>query len=102
MTTAETLQDLDLSGTIGNNAALCFLEVSDTAGDIIVVRPKGYGGAWSSHAFNGMNGCGVVDFLSGSEYVYMIVAADASGVIQIGATSNSSTVTIKLVGYITS
>ncbi len=100
MTSAETFQDLDLSGTIGSNAGLCFLEVTANAGDIVIIRPKGYGGAWAAHHFVGSNGVGYVDFSSGSEFVYMMVTADSSGVIQIAASTNSTTITIKLTGYV--
>lgn len=97
MTSAATLQDLDLSGTIGSNAALVFLEVKCSGSDIYIAKPKGYGGAYAAHT---SEGCAAADFNGTNNYIYVTVATDSSGIIQHGAQTNTSTFTIKLIGYI--
>ncbi len=100
MAAATTFQDLDLSGTVGSNAALVFLEVSETQGDIVVVKPKGFGGIYTKHSFGTNEGACINDFAASSQFCYFIVATDSSGVIQIAASTNSSTITVKLIGYV--
>lgn len=100
MTAASTFQDLDLSSVVGSNSALVFLEVLCNGTITFAVKPKGYGGAYSAHVLqNSVGGCCMWQHANDT-YSYGIVATDASGVVQIGAGNNSSTFTIKIVGYI--
>lgn len=99
LTAANTFQDLDLSSIVGSNTALCFLEIYAGGGSsqVITTKPKGYGGAASSHqAAAGCANC----TLSSTAYGYVIVATNSSGVIQIAAPNNSVTYTIKLIVYV--
>jgi hypothetical protein len=77
------------------------IEVTTTGGSgvDVAVKTKGYGGAYTAHDTSGV-GALMFDFDAVSEYGYGAVMTDSSGVIQIGAANNTSTVTIKLIAYI--
>ncbi len=107
MSSANTFQDLDLSATIGSNAALCFFEVSNTTNvdAAYVMKPNGEGGVFTKHILTSepKNAHGGTVTFSGNtptEVSYMTCAADSSGIVEHGATSTSNTWTIKLIGYI--
>ena len=105
LTAANTFQDLDLSAQVGTNSALVFLEVSPaTGGQNFALKPKGQGSGTYTNHINGtsgfsMGGC-VMQPDGVNNIAYMTVATDSSGVIQIGASSNTNTYTIKLLGYV--
>lgn len=104
MTAANTFQDLDLSGTVGANSTLVFLEITgDTAAVTFCAKPKGYGSTYTKHLHTSggydYGGCSL-HIQTAGDYAYMTVATDSSGIIQIGSSSASATWTIKLVGYI--
>ena len=102
-TAATTFQDLDLSSNVGSTFALCFLEITVNDDGIFVCKPKGFGGAYTTHipgsATKGYGGC-VVQFFEANDFAYVTVATDSAGVIQIAYSDNATTVTIKLVGFI--
>jgi hypothetical protein len=100
VTSSATFQDLDISGTVGSTYALVFIQVTTTGGGgaDVVVKPKGEGGAYASHPVN-IAACGF-DFGAAGQFGYGICMTDSAGVLQIGASSNGVTITIKLLGYI--
>lgn len=106
MTAATTFQELDLSGVVGSNVALIFLEVKCSAGAYYIAKPKGFGssnvGKHISATSSDCYGVGVVDFDNGdtNTFAYIVVAADSSGIIEQAAQNNTDTFTIKVVGYI--
>ena len=103
MTAAGTFQDLDLSSYVGSNAALCYLEVKSSGGaESFAAKPKGYGGVWGAHYdTRGLDrGVSAVHFQDANDYGYILVATDSSGVIQIAALDNTTTYTIKLIGFL--
>ena len=99
MTAGSTFQDLDLSSYVGSNSALCYFEVTTNAGPLQVsVKPKGNGGDGSKH-LTGYHSAGNTSIVSNC-YQYLVSGTNSSGVVQIAANNNTSTVTIKLIGYI--
>ena len=100
MTSSNTFQDLDLSSVVGANDALVFLEVKSSAGDLFFMKPKGLGGAQSVHTMDGAGATGMCDFSGSNHFTYFAMATDSSGVIQVAASTSSTTFTIKVVGYI--
>lgn len=103
MTSANTFQDLDLSAKVGSNVALVFLEVTGGAINVVYCcKPKGYGGVFSKHfhVSNYPYGVGVFKPEATDEFAYLVCATDSSGILQHGYANNSSTLTIKLVGFI--
>lgn len=99
MTAANTFQDLDLSAQVGSNNALVFIQITGTTGAIVLVKPKGEGGVYSKHDTADGGSCRV-DLDSSGDFAYVVTTTDASGVIQIAAQDNSTTITMKLIGYI--
>lgn len=102
MTAASTWQDLDLSSYVGSRTALVFLEVkSDGTGIAWLGKPKGYGGTVAQHynLFGYQFGCAAVHFW-GTGYGYVVLATDSAGAIQHAAGDNTTTFTIKLVGWL--
>lgn len=104
MTAATTFQDLDLSGIVGSNSAMVFLEIACSAANIVYIcKPKGFGGAYAAHRQSqdteGM-GCCTLNIVTANEFGYVCVPTDSSGVIQHGSNENAGTYTIKLVGYV--
>jgi len=103
MTAANTFQDLDLSGTVGSNIALVFLEIKASAAGAYAAKPKGYGSAtFTAHFNNSGFTTGGSSFHpeTANDYAYMTMATDSAGKIQHGAINNTTTYTIKLIGYI--
>lgn len=105
LTTANTWQDLDLSAKVGSNFALCFFEITESAGlgYVYKMKPKGYGSSTFANHTYGSNGQGTacsVDFSGTGKYIYWTCGTDTSGIVQIGSDSASSTLVIKLVGYV--
>lgn len=107
MTSANTFQDLDLSGTIGSNSTLVHLEivVAAAAGSsFYAAKTKGEGSAtFTEHYQSGGNpsGGGVHSGeAASSSYGQTTLLTDSSGVIQHGFTNNTSTITVKLLAYI--
>jgi hypothetical protein len=95
LTAAQVFQDLDLSGTVGSTYSVVCLEVYGANVDV-EIKTKGYGGTWAQH---NRQGAGGFDF-SGNQYGMATLMTNSAGVIQIAASNNTSTVTIKLIGYI--
>jgi len=102
MTVASTFQALDLSGTVGSNTALVFLEVTANAAGNYVTKPTGRGGAFGIHYnanhrdYGGTN----IVFEANGDIGYVTVLTDSSGSIDHGYTLNSTTITITVLGYI--
>lgn len=106
MTSANTFQDLDLSSEVGANSALVHLEVAiatNAASNWYAAKTKGYGSAtFARHYQSGGNPSGGLVHSSdsgGTTYAQMTLMTDSSGVIQHGYNDNSTTITIKLIGY---
>jgi len=102
MTAVNTWQDLDLSEYVGERAALVFLEVKNSSGQVLYFKPKDAGSTppntthdANSHAA----GVGIFDTLT-DNYVYTAMATNAAGVIQIACEDAISTTTIKLIGHV--
>ncbi len=102
LASANTFEDLDLSGTIGTNAALCFLEIKASTTGAYAMKAKGFGGTLASHTSAAANAYGGSQFHpeGANEYCYMTIAADSSGILQHGSVNNTTTYTIKLLGYV--
>ncbi len=107
LTSANTFQDLDLSGTVGSNSALVHLEVKiATVGGTTFysAKTKGQGSAtFSEHQQSGGNptgGCVSSGNPGGPVYAQMTLLTNSSGVIQHGFTDNSTTITIKILAYV--
>ncbi len=103
MTAANTFQDLDLSGTIGSNTALVLLSVQlNASGGVYVAKEKGTGSAFTAYnsgaAGSGM-GASSIHYEGTNKIGQVLVSANSSGVIQHGASNDSSTFTIKVIGY---
>ena len=106
MTTATTFQDLDIAtqASITATTMLVFLEITGTAAGSFAARPNGEGGAnYAAHIHGeaGQSYGGSAFHIEGSgDYCYMTMATDSSGIIEIGAADNTTTFTIKLIGYV--
>jgi len=98
VTTSGAWQDLDLSGTIGANAALVLLKaIQDTAVKTLAVRKNGDTDEF--YRVNITGGCALVDMDTAPHHVFL-VATDASGVIEICFESNAVTLVIDVITYI--
>ncbi len=100
LTAANTFQDLDLSATIGANTALVCLGVYSNGVGTFACQPKGYGGTFTQ-AINGddtANGAGAwsAAFAESANYRGIVVPTSSAGVLEIGYTDNSDTLTITL------
>lgn len=103
MTAASTWQDLDLSATIGANAALIFLEVAASTTGTYAAKPKGHGSStfarhWDSNGYD--YGCCQFKSEGTDEVGYITLMTDSSGVIQHGASNNTTSWAVTLIGYI--
>jgi len=102
LTSADTWQDLDLSSIVGENRALCFFEVKASAAVHYAMKPKGYGSStFDDHVGDGGRGSAQHYAGGGDEYSYLECSTDDAGVLQHGASTTSSTMTIKLIHYLT-
>lgn len=105
MTSANTFQDLDLSSEVGANSALVHLEVavaSNAGTNAYAAKTKGYGSTFALHNQSGGDPSGgtVVSSDSGGVgYGQITLMTNSSGVIQHGYSDNSTSITIKLIGY---
>jgi hypothetical protein len=102
---ASTFEDLDLSAVVGANAALVYLQVFCGSANVsVTVKPKGYGAAAGYHINNdaSANGAGasVAAFIEADNYRYLMCWTDASGVIQLAASSSSATLSVRVIGYV--
>lgn len=106
MTAGDTFQDLDLSGTVGSNYAIVWLEVkldgNADPGEEYIAKTKGYGSAtFAEH--NGsqrqFGGC-VLESDGLNAYAQMCLPTDTNGVIQHGFSNNADTVLVKLIAWI--
>ncbi|MHA2065466.1 MAG: hypothetical protein ACXABY_13920 [Candidatus Thorarchaeota archaeon] len=111
MTAASTFQDLDLSATVGSKTALVHLEMTFTASDpkAYAVVTKGYAGSFANYAeliTNVIKAAGPSAFITedrGTSFVnkaQFTLMTDSSGVVQHAFSDNTTTVTVKLIGYI--
>lgn len=105
LTAALTFQDLTLSGAtaIGAaNQALCFFEVTSNKATTFAMKPKGYGSTYGNHlnADGHDMGGASCHLKTAGDYAYLTCITDTSGVVQIGASDNTATITIKLIGFI--
>ena len=99
-TSPTSFTDLNLSGTIGSNAALVLIKVYSASSFLaLAVRKNGdtdefYGAASKSV------GCAIADdALAGSYYAVLLVTTDTSGVIE-WRTGIAETTTIDIIAYI--
>jgi hypothetical protein len=109
MTAGNTWQDLNLSAVVGANAALVLLEVSTSTIGVFTCKPKGYGGLTGVHTgYTGTGrplygecgtGAAVAGFVNGGAFSYVMGITDSSGVIQIAYPDNTTTVTLKVIGF---
>lgn len=94
--------DLDLSATIGANAALVLLKIYAAVGNLggFAVRKNGDTDEFYNAlaAANGV-GCALAAVGGENAYVAMLVATDSSGVIE-WITQNALTVTVDIIAYI--
>jgi len=102
LTTANTFQNLDIATEAGITATsmLVFLQVKCSGSGVFFIKPKGEGSTVTDHTMSGYTGGGNCQFGGTNRYSYFTMATDTSGIIQIGANTNSDTFTIKLLGYI--
>ena len=102
MTAANTFQDLDLSGVVGANLAMVCLEVTSNGASIYVAKTKGFGGAVARHWQSSGKDYGGAQFQpeGSGEFAYMTLMTNSSGVIQHAGTNNTTTWTVKLIGYV--
>lgn len=104
MAAASTFEDLDLSGTVGTNVALVHLEVKLGAANaaVYVAITKGYGGAFAEHFRTGdqAGGCSVVGEAAANAYGQMTLMTDATGKIQHGFTNNTTTIQVRIIGWL--
>jgi len=105
LTAANTFQDLDLSGTVGSNLALVQLEITSNSGSApYAAKPKGQGSAtFLDHIHTSGFATGGSSFhpQNAGKYGYITLFTDSNGVIQHGCTNNTTTHTVKVIGYIT-
>ncbi len=104
LTTANTFQDINASGTVGSNSALLIIKIVVAGGITVAARTNGESGtgaAWGS------DGAGVVP--RGAQNAHMdttgdiatlVVMTDSSGIFEIAGSSNSVDITVTLIGYI--
>ena len=100
MAVANTWYDLDLSAIVGNHNALCYFEILASAAVHYTMKPKDFGAGVSAHSGEGDRGTCLHYSTLGTMYSYFICPTDSNGVLQHGATNNTSTMTLKLIGYI--
>lgn len=106
LTAGDTWQTLDVSalGTpaVGANFAILYLEVKASAAGSFAAKPYGLGGAnvTDHYASTYPRGGAVMQAVNADDMAYLVVPTDAAGKISIGANNNSTTYTIKLIGYI--
>ena len=103
LTAANTFQDLDLSSVVGSNSAIVTLEIQSGASQHYALKPKGFGGAYASHSnTTSGNSLGMCYFVADNagDYAYVTIMTDSSGVIQHGSSDNTTTFTVKVVGFI--
>jgi len=102
LTAANTFQDLDLSGTVGSNVALVYLEITSTSADFYTVKQKGANGTFAQRTPGGGSqgyGATFIDFET-NDFANVVVVTDASGVIEHAYANNSATITVIVRGYI--
>ncbi len=96
----EAWQDLDLSAKVGANVAMVYLEVTGSATVYFAVKPKGYGSADVGNHYQGEIAGASACYLNSVKVCYLTCMTDSSGVIQIGGSDITTTITLKLVGYV--
>ncbi len=94
-----TLQDLDVSGTVGTKVARCLFEVAIAGTCGYIMAPKGYGGAFSAHTASGWIGPSNALNSANPGYHYFCMDTNSSGVLRHGASSAAITITIKLINF---
>lgn len=103
-TATHTWQTLDLSAIVGSRAALCFFEMVDTGSHGYKFKPKDSAGGAAPSAFDqgadGNSSVYAVDFGTSGHYTFLIMPTDSDGCIEMSAGSTSSTLTIKLLGFV--
>ena len=100
LTAANTWQDLDLSSYVGAKVALVYLEIRSSGISWFAVKPKGYGSATFGNHYQAEGSGASACWVNNVKVVYLVCMTDASGVLQIGNSSTSNTITIKLVGHV--
>lgn len=105
MLSANTFQDLDLSAIVGSNSALVHLEVNvgGATDHVYAAKTKGFGSpTFTEHWNQGepTGGCVVQGENAIATYAQMTLMTDSSGVIQHGFTDNTTTITIKVLGWV--
>ena len=96
---SDTFQDLDLSGTVGSNSALVFLEIKCSGNATWNAKPNGQGGVWARHAIAD-GGCTQINFDAADDFGYATILTDTGGLIEHGSSDATKTFTIKILGYI--
>lgn len=94
---SESWTDLDLSGTIGSNAALVLLKFGATLDKKIAVRKNGDTDEFY-HSLAEIGGCALYSH-KGATHGVLIVATDAAGIIE-WYTEAAETTTIDVIAYI--
>ncbi len=101
VTSTNTWQDLNLSGTIGSKHALCFFEVKCSGGGIFRIKQKGLGSTTvTDHDVEFNSGCANINFFQNNKFGYVTMSTNSSGIVEIAHNSNSETLTIRLLGFI--
>lgn len=92
--------DLDLSGTVGANAALVLLKIQDAAAsNDFAVRKNGDGDEFEHANAVGARGCAYAEDLTNTGFVVLLVATDTAGKIE-WISADARTVTIDIIAYI--
>lgn len=89
-------EDLDISSSIGTNAALVFLQINNSGDSDIKVKPKGFGSSYADTEFIGALG---FNFGGSNNFAYGTVIANSSGIIQV-AGNNTAQFKIRVLGFV--
>lgn len=101
--TANTWEDVNISGTVGSKTTWCYIEVESTvAGSYVAVKTKGSGGTPTEHSSNSGNSGGSAHFslVTTGFYGQGVVVTDSAGKFEIACSTTSATLVIKLIAYI--
>ena len=98
----DTWENLDLSGTVGSNVALCYFNVSWPGGggnNWFKIRDAAFGSA--TEALHNRSGASSFNG-TGTGQGFVVCSTNSSGILQIAITDagNAGTVTIKLIAYV--
>ncbi len=109
MSSTNIFEDVNLSGIVGSNTALVYLQFRETANGnhIYAFRQKGGPGGTNPFAAPGWQQSGndqaslsSVDFANTGDYCYLMVPTDSNGFIEIASNSTAATLEITVIGFI--